>query len=267
MPLPEEAPGGLGAEEEPCGCVAGSGKARRAWIKESAPPTTPSPVSDDGPSPAFAGLRRPALAVDDGDDTLDGVPSPLERLGTGAESLDNHQARGGGLAVEELEQGRQTATHSLDPLRGVAVGRDHNRRDPIERLVEGGQEAVFAVEELLVERAPRDAGAGHDTSDGGISDPVLGGHVHYGRNDPGALDLGELFVPVGVSLAFREAPSAGTLAGSFTEACMSYALAAGLRPGGHRRAGRRPCRVVHVISSWSCAWSWPSSSPCPWCSR
>jgi hypothetical protein len=194
----------------------------REWISEKTPPTMPSAVRSGGPPPPLAS------SIHGGDDLGEHAPAALQRPWPCPERLDDRKPAPIALAVEELEQRRESRPNLLAPLRGLPVGRHDDRRDPLHRLVKRRQKTAFAVLELLVERPARHARAGDDMSDGRVPRPTLRRHVDHRCEDPAALDLGDLLVPVRVlALAAQPAVSGPRASG------LDFIGCAPLLPGDH----------------------------------
>ncbi len=108
-----------------------------------------------GPDRGTAGPSCALAFLDRARQSREQSPTALERARAGGGPLDDQQARRGWLLVEEREQrekARPNAPAPAAPLRLIRGQHGHGRAR--HRVLERCQQAVFAVAENLIERAP-----------------------------------------------------------------------------------------------------------------
>ena len=162
---------------------------RRAWTTLNTAPTTPSAVSGGGIAPRASPppcLRRSPSDV-------------FQRPRPALQDFGPRRAHPRSAASQSPAPPRRAPAAPTDPpgpARATAPTRREARpsvaRDPVsplQRFLEQRQEAVFAVLELLVERAPRDARAARDPRHAHAAVADLADDRPAAADDPCALNL------------------------------------------------------------------------------
>jgi hypothetical protein len=105
------------------------------------------------------------------------------------ERLDDAHAGNVGLGVEPLQEDGERAADALTPVALCFIGSDDGLSESLDGRVEGGQEALVAIVEELVEGATRDAGALADTTYARVLEALLSEDFHERQEHPPSLHL------------------------------------------------------------------------------
>ncbi len=142
--------------------------------------------------PAFGGAHEGTSLVHQGDHLSEHAPAALQGPGSRPERSNDQQPAHVALDVEEREQPGERRPDPRVPPRPRIVAVEHVSAGAPDPVVEGGEEARFAVGEQLVERAARDSRARDDVRDRDVCPTSLGHLLDHRREHPRALDLGHL---------------------------------------------------------------------------
>src|SRR6185437_6064076 len=157
-------------------------------------------------------LSLPAPLVHSGDEPSEDTVTQLQHASVARQGLAHQQPSEPGLLVKETQKGRQSAPDPLAPRPLRTISREHTRGDERQGILERRKEAVVAIGEHLIERAPRHTRTRHHMRDRDIRRAPLARDVEHRREDPRALDPHDLRVPrTKDPLAARAAPEATVL--------------------------------------------------------
>ena len=167
---------------------------RRVCSTAKTAPMTPSAVTS-GDSSVARETRAPAPVRPWSMTSLtrsQDLGASFEHPRTGAERLDDAHPRETGLVVHEAQEREQAGADAVAPARLGQVGLADELRQLVDGLIEGGEEAVLAILEEVVEGLARDARAPDHLRNGQACIADLLDGLDGGRQHPGALDLGHL---------------------------------------------------------------------------
>ena len=167
----------------------------------------PSAVSCGGPSPRLLSARPSSTAAIIWASTRWRFSSALGP----APSVSTITSRPVPCSCSRKPSSTVSPARILDRQRTLTlICRHHDRSDTTDSLIERREKTVFAVLELLVERAPRNTRARYNTRDRGITRATLRSDVHHRREYPSALYPRDL--PTSQTIRPRRQPIQQTLA-------------------------------------------------------